>query len=156
MKSRFRRRTWSLASGLVVVAAACSSAVGPELESLESARARWEAAGVTSYSFVMQRFCFCGHDLHRPVRIDVGSEGVLSAVYVDDGEPLGIPLDEVDTIESLFAEIQDALDRDAHEVLAEYDAGLGYPKSVSIDFILEAIDEEMAFSILEVEELPSW
>jgi hypothetical protein len=137
----------------VFVAAACSSAVGPELESLESARARWEREGFTSYTFVMQRFCFCGHDLHRPVRIDVLDGNVIAAAYVDDGEPLGIPLDEVDTIESLFDEVQAAIDREAHQILAEYDAGLGYPRSVSIDFILEAIDDEMAFSVLDVDAL---
>jgi hypothetical protein len=72
---------------------------------------------------------------------------VMSAVYVDDGLPSSPPLDEVPTIDDLFDEIQDAIEREAHQLVARYDEEFGYPVDVSIDFILEAVDEEMAFYV---------
>lgn len=151
MSSRSLLATSFLASALAVAAAACSSALGPEMEALEAARARWDRSGPGAYTFVLQRYCFCGSDFRRPVRIDVIDGVVIAAVYEDDGQPIDRPLGEIDTIPDLFDEIQDAFDRDAHQVLAQYDESMGYPKSVSIDFILEAIDEEMSFQVLELE-----
>ena len=68
-------------------------------------------------------------------------------MYVDTGEPATAPLITIPTIDALFDEIQDAINREAHLVIAEYDSQLGFPKSVSIDYIREAADDEMAFSV---------
>ena len=151
MRSRSLRATWFFVSALAISAAGCSDALGPEIEALEAARARWDRSGPGAYTFVLRRSCFCGSPFLRPVRIDVVDGAVIAAEYEDDGQPINVPLSEVDTVVDLFDEIQDAFDRDAHQVLAEYDEAMGYPKSVSIDYILEAIDEEMAFSVLELE-----
>ncbi len=39
------------------------------------------------------------------------------------------------------------MDRKAFSVVAEYDPNSGYPTSVAIDFIQNAIDDEMAFAV---------
>ena len=50
-------------------------------------------------------------------------------------------------IDDLFDEIQAAIDGMALSVIANYEAEIGYPNSVSIDHIEHAIDDEMAFIV---------
>jgi hypothetical protein len=115
--------------------------------------ARWEEAGLEDYVFEFQRLCFCGGDVIRRVRIEVRSGSVSAATYVDDGAPVSGDLEDYPTIEALFEEIQDAIDREAHSLTASYHAELGYPTSVSIDYIELAVDEEMAFNVYSLEPL---
>ena len=51
------------------------------------------------------------------------------------------------------AEVQDAIDREAHRLDAEYDRGYGFPASVSIDYDEMVIDEEMAFFVTDFDTL---
>ena len=150
MNSRSTRRTWSRCSLLAVAVAACStSPLAPERSALGEARAAWAANAPDAYTYQFRRICFCGGEVTRAVWIDVAAGVVVSVVPVDDGPPLQTPIDEYPTIDELFEEIQDAIDADAHQLLATYDEERGYPVDVSIDFILEAIDEEMGFQVRE-------
>jgi len=97
--------------------------------------------------FEFQRSCFCPPDFLRPVRIEVLDGTVNSALYVDTEEPISLPLTSVLTIDDLLDEIRDATDGTAFSVVADYDADLGYPISVSIDYIEHAIDDEMSFNV---------
>ncbi len=138
----------ALASILGLASQGCGAdPLGPETDALSRARARWAAAGIDSYVFDFQRLCFCGGDVIRPVLIDVLDGEVSSATFLDTGEPVTDPAAGLPTIEDLFEEIQSAIDRNAHSVVARYDPDLGYPSEVSIDFLENAIDEEMAFSV---------
>ena len=125
----------------------CTDVLGPEQEALSAARARWAMSNVDNYVFEFQRSCFCAPDFVRPVRIEILNGVVSSAVYVDTEEPLSPPLTSVPTIDDLFDEIRDALNRTAFSVIAAYDVDMGYPTSVSIDYIQNAIDDEMAFMV---------
>ena len=142
---RFNR---GLALGCLALAAiGCADALGPEQEELAEARDRWAETRVDSYRFDFQRICFCPPDFVRPVRIEVLAGTVTSAVYVDTGEPISGLLSSVPTIEDLFDEIQDAMDRDPFSLMADCHVDIGYSTSVSIDFNEQTIDEEMAFSV---------
>jgi hypothetical protein len=125
----------------------CSEPLGPEQDDLAEAMSRWEDAGLQDYVFEFQRLCFCGGDTIRRVRIVVRSGAVTAATYVDDGPPVSGGLEDFPTIDALFEEIQDAIDREAHELTASYHPALGYPTAVSIDYIENAVDEEMAFNV---------
>ena len=125
----------------------CTDVLGPEQEALAAARARWALTNADSYVFEFQRSCFCAPETVRPVRIEVLDGVVSAAVYVDTEEPMSPPLTSVPTIDHLFDEIREAMDRTAFSIIAEYDADLGYPTSVSIDYIQNAIDDEMAFIV---------
>ena len=129
------------------VTGACDTGVlRPQREALDAARVQWAVANVTSYTFEVQRHCFCLDRYVRPMWIQVVDGVVVSAVYADDGTHLP---DEIEppTVAGLFDEIQAAIDQDAHSVEASYHVDLGYPTDVSIDFIERAVDEEMAFQI---------
>ena len=49
------------------------------------------------------------------------------------------------TIDGLFDFIQEAINRNAESIQVTYDPTYAYPTSVSIDYIKQAVDEEMAF-----------
>jgi hypothetical protein len=44
--------------------------------------------------------------------------------------------------------VQDAYERDAHEIQVEFDPGRGYPTRIWIDYVEMMADEEMGFTLL--------
>ncbi len=133
--------------GLALLIGCASDPLEPEMDALSAARARWSTAGLRDYEFEFQRLCFCGPDFVRPLHLVVVDGSVSSATYLDTGEPAMGPLDSFPTIEDLFDEIRAALDQGADSVVASYDRDSGYPTRVEIDFIEQAIDDEMTFVV---------
>ncbi len=138
---------WLLIVLLALTPLGCTDVFGPEQETLAAARARWALTDTDDYVFEFRRSCFCAPDFVRLVRIRVLDGIVGSAVYADTEEPISLPLTSVPTIGDLFDEIADAMDATAFAVVADYDEDMGYPTSVAIDFIEDAIDDEMAFTV---------
>lgn len=132
---------------LALIAVGCGRVLEPEQDEHTLSRARWASTNTNDYVFDLQRSCFCVSDFVRPVRIEILGGIVNSAVYTDTGELISPPLTSVPTIEDLFDEIREALDGSAFSVIADYHPGMGYPINVSIDYIENAIDDEMAFSV---------
>jgi hypothetical protein len=159
--TRHRSRTRLIKAGGLLAAAwtlalgGCEDPLGPERDALAAARARWEASAPTAYHFQFRRLCFCGPATIRPVRIQVLEDEVVAVRDVESGQPVTEPLDSFPTIEDLFDEIEDALDREAYRLEAMYDVQFGYPIDVSIDFIEHAVDEEMTLLVSEFEVLPA-
>lgn len=141
------------AAVLIGGAVGCSNPLGPEQSELDQARERWELVGSQFYGFRFQRGCFCPPEIVRPVRIEVRDGLVISAVDPDTNEPIDPPLNGFPTIEDLFDEIQDAIDQDAARIDATYDESFGYPVQVFIDWIQNAIDDEMSFQLSEYTEV---
>ncbi len=80
------------------------------------------------------------------MQIEVLNGVINSATYTDTSEPV-TDLDNATTIADLFDEIQAAIDSEAFVLDATYDTVNGYPTSVSIDFIENAVDDEMSFVV---------
>ena len=147
MLNRANAGRWLATASLALTAVGCTDALGLEQDALATARARWALTDADNYRFKFRRSCFCAPDFVRPVRIEILDGIVSSAVYVDTEEPISLPLTSVATIDDLFDEIQDAMDGMAFSVIADYDADMGYPTSVSIDHIEYAIDDEVALTV---------
>ena len=58
------------------------------------------------------------------------------------------------TIDKLFSELEADLGGKAEEVTVTYDATYGFPTSVNIDFIKNAVDDELYLSAAKFEKLP--
>lgn len=127
--------------------------LGEELDELESARARWERVGPPSYRVTETRVCFCGPDLVRPVLILVTTSEVIRT-YASDGTPVA-PANEkfFPTVEQLFEEIEEAIDRGADKVEVRYDPASGAPLEVFIDEMERAADEEVRWTLTPPEPL---
>ena len=141
-------RTLALVT-LAVLLAACSFLPGASLSPRDLAlrdlavhQAQWQSKGPASYSFTITRQCFCPSDPLDVVVVD----GVATKVTVAGKAPTefqvtGVPL----TIQALFALV--AAQDEAADMTVEWDAGFGYPTSVQVDPIENAIDDEFGYTI---------
>jgi len=58
------------------------------------------------------------------------------------------------TIDRIFSELETDINGAADEVVVKYDPTYGFPTEASIDFIKEAIDDELYLTLSNFEELP--
>lgn len=113
---------------------------------LDDARARWEAADITDYTFTYRPVCFCPPQVFTVVVED----GVVASVEAEgDGEG-GVVTGEPTTVDAVFDDLQAAIDDGVFSVTAEYDAELGYPVSTWIDVDMRMADEEYGIQIEEL------
>ncbi len=141
---------------LVLILAACSAG-GSELE---QNRQTWEDAGISHYRFDLHLSCFCVFIDQMPLTVEVQDGEVVSILTVD-GTPVSAddPMHEffvgLGTMDRLFDELESAMgSAEAGEITVKYDAALGFPTEASIDYIKEAIDDELYFTVSEFEQLP--
>ena len=122
---------------------ACTSPTTPEND-LADYRTLWEAQRLTDYTFDVSRVCYC--QFMGDVRVTVQG-GVITGVTELASEVARDP-ETFRTIDGLFDLVQDAYDRDAHEVQVDFDPDRGYPTRIWIDFVETMMDEEMGFTLL--------
>ncbi len=141
-------RAWSvLATVLLLGSLTCSDSTGPEMDRLGEQRARWETQGLADYTYDVRRVCFC--PFREGVRVTVVDGAVTGASDLATGEVL--EPNEVQlylTIDGLFDLIQDAYDRNAHQVQVEFHPSRGYPTRIFIDYSEMIADEELGFTLL--------
>ena len=139
---------WSVLAGVLLLGSlACGDSTGPEMDRLGEQRALWEAQGLADYTYDVRRVCFC--PFREGVRVTVVAGVVAGATDLATGEVL--EPNEVQlylTIDGLFDLIQDAYDRNAHEVQVEFDPSRGYPTRIYIDYSEMIADEELGFTLL--------
>ena len=113
---------------------------------LASARARWAAVGPDAYTMTLSRSCFCPEEYRGPYRVSVRG-GTVTRVEMN-GQTL--PADRALSVEALFALLEDATARPAERIDVTYDARLGYPTSVAIDYDARIADEEVAYTVRDL------
>jgi hypothetical protein len=123
-----------------------------QLRAFESALSLWQDASVSNYDYSFTRGCFCPEEFVGPYAVTVLENSVVAASFqgtdLFDIAILEIGRYEeiVKTVDGVFAEIELAL-READSFTAEYDPVLGYPTSVYIDWVENAADEEVGYTI---------
>lgn len=135
MKTRFVR--WMVAPALLVGAlAGCDGVVGGDGDAVQreeyrSASARWEAANVSSYSYVITLICSCAPSGElEDVRVTVRDGAVVSRVYERSGAPASaVTFGPYDTVEELFAAVRAGIDRDTDLLNVAYHATYGVPRT---------------------------
>jgi hypothetical protein len=116
-------------------------------DELQASWARWTAAGVASYEYGYNKFCECHRDT-PPETVVVVADGAVERVYhLYGGSASEVPArqgstDLYWTIEDLFRLIEGALERNA-TVRARYDATLGYPTVVYVDYDANFVGDEI-------------
>jgi hypothetical protein len=103
---------------------------------LDTAEAKWTAAGHRDYSFRIERLCFCSLEYTRRVRI-----------RVVDGHPSGggAPYRKINEVQELFDFVRGNLDDD--ELYVKYGAKLGVPKAIDTNPSFNTFDEEMSYRV---------
>lgn len=118
---------------------------GPHAEAearLREARSLWRAQGVASYTYVASRSCFCAPEAREPATVTVRAGVIVSVVSVESG--LSRSPEGYHTVEGLFDLVQDAIDKNAATIRAEYDSARGYLTSAYIDLDERLADEEFS------------
>lgn len=114
---------------------------------LEAARARWQAASLDRYRMTLQRICFCpSPDYTGPFEVTV-ADGEVQAVTLNGA---AVDAERGESVEALFALIDDAYERGAVDVALEFDPDLGYPTSIGIDYSFQMADEEIGYRVSNV------
>jgi uncharacterized protein DUF6174 len=148
------RLTRLTAGAALASSAACGLVTGTDdnddEEALRGAQVRWNNARVQDYTVVVQHLCFCGYV--RPVRITVRSGAVVSSVDAQTGEPVPTYA-TVRDIAALFTLIRQAIDDGADKLDVTYDSQLGYPTFINIDYITNAVDDELQVRTSEFQQL---
>ena len=145
-------RAKALALALLLLASGCglvSSSQRDEVQrELNRNRRLWQSHSVEDYRYVGRRLCYCGQEATGPVRVEVVDGEVVSLTYEEDGEPVVATFAGLwPGFEGVFDIVQDAIDRDAAEIVVEYHAEYGYPTSIGIDYMENAVDEELGYVV---------
>jgi len=121
-------------------------------DAFDQALARWSGGGFADYDYAFTRGCFCPEEFVGPYLASVRGGEVTAATFkgtdlFDIGMlEIGRYDEIIKTADGVFAEIERALLR-ADSFTAEYDPILGFPTNVYIDWIANAADEEVSYSI---------
>ncbi|MEW6241740.1 MAG: DUF6174 domain-containing protein [Chloroflexota bacterium] len=136
---------------LVLFLSACSGGA------LQSNREKWDSQAASHYRFNLSIGCFCPYHEIMPLTVEVQDGQIVSMTDVN-GQPVReefrANFEEAATIEGLFAIVEQAASGGADEIKVEYDAAYGFPSSISIDYIKEAMDDEISYHVLNFEVLP--
>jgi len=133
--------------GLVLLAGGCSDPTSPEEARLTAAQRRWEATRPASNSYTMQQrvVCFCITGASS-FQVTVTTGTITRAVNVVTGESMSVTLLTIfRTVDQLFAQAREGLTREGVVTSLAFDATLGYPTTLSLDPIRNAIDDEVTY-----------
>ena len=141
---------------LAVVSCSITATTGRSSEELELARnrQRWVSAGIHDYEFDFQRICFCLPEATESVHIVVRQDVVTSVVRTGDGQPASVRVTAWPRVDELFGDVQQRLDQRAERLDVRYDPTYGYPRSVVVDIVLQAADDEYSLTADNLRRLP--
>jgi hypothetical protein len=144
---------------MTLVLAACSAignAMGSQSE-IEQNKEKWQNANISHYRYHLHISCFCAFVENMPLIVEVQDGEVVSMEYQSGNEIEDVNrelFDKYATIDRIFAELEADLNGAADQVTVEYDPTHGFPTKADIDFVEEAIDDELYLTLSNFEALP--
>lgn len=153
MESRVSRLAESLVLG--AVALALGAVAGAQTSQIQQNRERWHAAGIDSYRYVYRKYCECNPDEPPQTFVTVRGGRVVDVFHLHDDSERHVParsgsLDYYWTIDDLFDLLETATSRGA-EVRMQFDARLGYPTRVYVDYLPDVVGDEVDVRVTELE-----
>ena len=141
---------------LIALAVSCSvtspSGRSADMQEFLRNRERWNGRALRDYEFDFSRGCFCATDATEPVHIVVREDAIVSVVRIRDGVPAtGASWPRV---EELFADVLARLQQPAARVSVAYDPAYGYPRSIVVDVLANAVDDEYSLTAANLRPLP--
>jgi hypothetical protein len=121
-----------------------------ERRELLLARAKWRAAGLVSYTYVIRHPCPCPAEYQNPTRVTVVNGAITSI------EPVGDSLGRIGpytTIEGQFDRLLRMIDLPVATYRVRYDEALGFPAGAFVDPRADLFDDEYLFIATDLEPL---
>jgi hypothetical protein len=133
------------------------AAAGPVFAdaALDGARARWQAAAITSYEYGYQKYCDCHRESPPETVVTVSDGSVTGVRHRPAGTTTEVPGKDFEyywTVDGLFTLIASAQARGV-QVRAAYDADLGFPREIYIDYDTKLIGDELDVRLTRVTRL---
>ena len=131
--------------------AAADAPTPADQTALDSNRALWDSLGIRDYRLTTRQSCFCVFT--EPVRVTV-----QNGVVTQTGDPFGFgeppPDFAVFTVDDLFDRVRELIDLPAADLVVDYDPENGIPRSISVDQIALAIDDEFTITVENFHAIP--
>jgi hypothetical protein len=143
----------------VVACALCSGAGRAAADAeLDAARARWQAAQLSAYEYGYHKYCECHRESPPETIVSVRDGDVFRVRHRPAGSTTEVPaadknFDYYWTVDGLFRLLATAFERGV-TVRAAYDAALGYPREIYIDYDADFIGDELDLRLTAVSSLP--
>jgi hypothetical protein len=124
---------------------------------LDGARARWKSAALSSYEYGYHKYCDCHRESPPETVVTVRDGSVTGVRHRPAGTTTEVPAAEKNfeyywTVDGLFALIASAQDRGV-QVRASYDAELGFPREIYIDYDTKLSGDELDVRLTSVTRL---
>lgn len=142
--------------------AACVACLGARQAAadadLDAARARWQAAQLSAYEYGYHKYCECHRESPPETIVSVRDGDVFRVRHRPAGSTTEVPaadknFDYYWTVDGLFRLLATAFERGVM-VRAVYDAALGYPREIYIDYDADFIGDELDLRLTAVSPLP--
>jgi len=149
-------RTSALLLISLLLVGACTDSTGPSDPErlLEQNIALWNRTSPASYQYTLTRLCNCADPITQPVTIVVRNQLVETRNYLS-GLPVEPQYDQLFTsVPGLFDLIRTGIITPAAGLAVRYDATMGYPVSIQIDWVAGVADDEVSYRIEDFEALP--
>jgi uncharacterized protein DUF6174 len=149
---------------LTLVLSACTTLAraGEPKSEVEQARDKWQAADISHYQVNVDVSCFCAFRDEMPLIVEVKDGEVISLKSATGKELNSTNLQYYErylTIDKLFSEIEKGFKSEGSEDAADkievqYDETYGFPTTINIDFVEQAIDDELYITVSDFQKLP--
>ena len=124
----------------------------PLVQELQENRQLWRSQQLKNYQYIYQQRCFCVPPSNTPLKVSVKNDKITQVVNLNTDQRL-TDLTFPKTIDQLFNIIQDAIQRNADEILITYDKTLGYPNRIAIDYQRILADDEITYIVENLSKL---
>jgi hypothetical protein len=142
-----------LAIACIAVLSACDCEAPNDPGTIDDPQERWEAWHKDSYQMTVNLTCFC--TMWGDYRVTVKNGAITSAVQTSTGDTVSVTSLELGgrllTIDDYFRFIDTLRAGEADSVRTEFHPQYGYPILIDIDYILEAIDDELTITISDLQ-----
>jgi hypothetical protein len=121
---------------------------------LDTARAQWQQAGLAAYEYGYHKFCECHPENPPESVVSVRNGAVVGVRHRPVGTTVEVPSEAKNlefywTMDGVFDLIASAQRRGV-TVRVQYDAALGFPRSIYIDYDADFIGDELDLKFTSV------
>jgi hypothetical protein len=132
---------------MIFVLAACGGASTEYGKNLS----KWNDANINHYRYELSVSCFCPFAEINPLSVEVRDGQIVSmmdatGVEVLDTDPAYASFAPYATVNGLFDWVKPTLE-EADKIEVVYDSMYGFPTSIAVDYITEAVDDEIWISV---------
>ncbi len=141
---------------LLIVFSLFLAACGLLKSELDTNLEKWKSQHPGHYRYDLQIGCFCAFMDKMPLSIEVENGQVVNISDATGAAPSAQEMEwyaSYTTIDKIFAYAQTAT-TEADQVDIQYDPDFGYPTRISIDWIEQAIDDEMGLTVSNFTVIP--